>query len=194
MCMKNDKVAICGYHGWHDWYLSANLKKDTLGNHLLPGLNPKGVPKSYRNTVYPFNYGDMKKLKSLIKRENISIVKMEVARNKVNVKFLQEVRKITQQKKIILIFDECTSAFRENLGGLHMKYKVYPDIATYGKALGNGYAITAVLGNKYVMENSKDSFISSTFWTERIGPTAALKTLETMKEKKSWIDITKKGK
>ena len=74
-----------------------------------------------------------------------------------------------------------------------MKYKVYPDIATYGKALGNGYAITPVLGNKYVMENSKDSFISSTFWTERIGPTAALKTLDVMKKIKSWKFITEQG-
>ena len=93
-----------------------------------------------------------------------------------------------------MIFDECTSGFRETYGGLHLKYKVNPDIAIFGKALGNGYAITAILGTKKIMEKSENSFVSSTFWSERIGPAAAIATLEKMKQEKSWIKITKFGK
>ena len=92
-----------------------------------------------------------------------------------------------------MIFDECTSGFRETFGGLHKKYGVNPDIAMFGKALGNGYAITAVLGRKDIMDAAQATFISSTFWTERIGPTAALKTLEIMEEQKSWNIISNLG-
>ena len=100
--------------------------------------------------------------------------------------FLQKVRDLANQKGIILIFDECTSGFRENFGGLHMKYNVEPDIAMFGKAMGNGYAITSVIGRRKIMDAAQSTFISSTFWTERIGPSAALKTLEVMEREKSW--------
>ena len=100
---------------------------------------------------------------------------MEVARSFESPSFLRKIRKFCNQKNILLIFDECTSGFRETFGGLHLKYKVNPDIAVYGKALGNGYAITSVVGKSEIMKKSSNSFISSTFWTERIGPAAALK-------------------
>ena len=120
---------------------------------------------------------------------------MEVQRDiKPKENFLKEIKKLCIKKKLILIFDECTSGFRETYGGLHLKYKVNPDIAIFGKALGNGYAITAILGTKKIMEKSENSFVSSTFWSERIGPAAAIATLEKMKQEKSWIKITKFGK
>ena len=120
---------------------------------------------------------------------------MEVMRNiKPEHDFLQKVRKLSTDNRIVLIFDECTSGFRETFGGLHKKYDVDPDIVMFGKALGNGYAITAILGRKEVMDLAQSSFISSTFWTERIGPTAALKTLEVMEREKSWEKVTNIGK
>ena len=116
---------------------------------------------------------------------------MEVARNKgPEDNFLQKVRALATKHNIVLIFDECTSGFRETFGGLHKKYGVEPDMAMFGKALGNGYAITATIGRREVMEAAQSTFISSTFWTERIGPTAALKTLEVMEREKSWEKIT----
>ena len=119
---------------------------------------------------------------------------MEVQRNERPKKnFLQTIRKLTKQKNIILIFDECSSGFRQTFGGLHQFYKIEPDIAVYGKALGNGYPITAVVGKKEIMENAKDTFISSTFWTDRVGPVAALETLKVMEKEKSWEQITKNG-
>ena len=191
-----DKVAICGYHGWHDWYLSANLGDDNnLTGHLLPGLNPKGVPKNLKGSVIPFNYNCIDELEAIIKNHDIGVIKMEVSRNEEpQDDFLVKVRKVANDNNIILIFDECTSGFRQNNGGLHKIYDVEPDMAVFGKALGNGYAITAVIGKKEVMDVAQSTFISSTFWTERIGPTAALKTLEVMKATKSWELITDMGK
>jgi len=190
-----EKVAICGYHGWHDWYLSANLGDDkSLDGHLLPGLEPHGVPRNLRGTVFPFAYNNYSQLEELVKTREIGIIKMEVMRNQgPEDNFLQKVRKLATDRGIVLIFDECTSGFRETYGGLHLKYGVNPDMAMFGKSLGNGYAITAVIGKREVMEAAQRSFISSTFWTERIGPAAALNTLEVMKREKSWKQITQTG-
>jgi glutamate-1-semialdehyde 2,1-aminomutase len=192
-----DKVAICGYHGWHDWYLSANLgEEDGLEGHLLPGLDPAGVPKGLRNSVLPFNYNDLEGLKKMVKdNPDIGVIKMEVTRNfGPDPGFLEEVRKLATQKGIVLIFDECTSGFRETYGGIHKKYGVEPDLCMFGKALGNGYAITAVIGRKEVMEAAQKTFISSTFWTERIGPAAALATLKEMEQQQSWEKISETGR
>ena len=192
-----DKIAICGYHGWHDWYLSANLSKgENLSDHLLPGLNPLGVPKGLANTVFPFGYNKIEELRNII-RENpdLAAVKMEVVRSVEPLEgFLEEVRSLCTSNGIVLIFDECTSGFRETFGGVHKKYKVQPDLCMFGKALGNGYAITAIIGRKEIMESAQETFISSTFWTERIGPAAAIATLKEMKSIRSWEVISATGK
>jgi glutamate-1-semialdehyde 2,1-aminomutase len=192
-----DQVAVCGYHGWHDWYLSINLNsdsKDGLSDHLLPGLTPDGVPENLRNTVFPFAYNNFDELKTLVAEKQIGVIKMEVMRNKGPENgFLSKVRQLATDNGIVLIFDECTSGFRETFGGIHKKFEVEPDIAMFGKALGNGYAITAVVGRRDVMEAAQNTFISSTFWTERIGPTAALKTLEVMERDRTWETINQVG-
>jgi len=191
-----DKVAICGYHGWHDWYLSANLSDDhSLDGHLLPGLEPNGVPRNLKNTVFPFSYNKLCELEQLVREHDIGVIKMEVSRSEEpSAGFLASVRKLASDRNIILVFDECTSGFRETFGGLHKKYGVEPDMAMFGKALGNGYAITAIIGRREVMQAAQSTFISSTFWTERVGPTAALKTLEVMERERSWEIITETGK
>lgn len=190
-----DKVAICGYHGWHDWYLAANLGDgENLAGHLLPGLDPNGVPQNLRGSVLPFNYNNLPELEALLDAHDVGVIKMEVSRNAgPEPGYLERVRELATAKGIVLIFDECTSGFRETFGGLHKKYGVEPDMAMFGKALGNGYAITATIGRREVMEAAQSTFISSTFWTERIGPTAALKTLEVMERERSWETITRIG-
>lgn len=190
-----DKVAFCGYHGWHDWYLSANLGDgERLAGHLLPGLDPKGVPQNLSGTVFPFVYNNYAELEALVNQHDIGVIKMEVSRNKgPENDFLHKVRQLATERGIVLIFDECTSGFRQTFGGLHKLYDVEPDMAMFGKALGNGYAITATIGRREVMEAAQSTFISSTFWTERIGPAAALKTLEVMERTESWAQITKTG-
>jgi len=191
-----DKVAICGYHGWHDWYLSANHNGgDDLSGHLIPGLSPNGVPKNLKDTVYPFHYNNYQELLSIVEQNDIGVIKMEVVRNfGPEDDFLQKVRDLATSKNIVLIFDECTSGFRETFGGIYKKYGVEPDMAMYGKTIGNGYALTAVVGRQSVMEAAQTTFISSTFWTERIGPTAALATLKVMERIQSWDIITGIGK
>lgn len=190
-----DKVAICGYHGWHDWYLSANLGDDgSLAGHLLPGLDPNGVPRNLRGTVFPFNYNNYPEIERLVADHDIGVIMMEVSRNKgPEDDFLHKVRALASKHGAVLIFDECTSGFRQTFGGLHKLYGVEPDMAMFGKALGNGYAITATIGRREIMEAAQSTFISSTFWTERIGPTAALKTLEVMERTKSWEAVTQTG-
>lgn len=190
-----NKVAFCGYHGWHDWYLAANLGDETtLAGHLLPGLAPNGVPQCMRGTVMPFSYNNYSELEAIVAAGDVGVIVMEVVRNHPPAgDFLQKVRRLATDRGIVLIFDECTSGFRQNLGGIHKLFGVDPDIATFGKALGNGYAITAIIGRRNVMEAAQTTFISSTFWTERIGPTAALKTLEVMARVRSWEQITNTG-
>ncbi len=192
----NEKVAICGYHGWHDWYLAANLKsKNNLNSHLLKGLKSKGVPKSLINTVYSFKMNDFKDFNKIKKIKKLAVIIMEVQREKEpNLKFLMEIKKFCKKNKVILIFDECTSGFRETYGGIHKKYNIQPDIVIFGKCLGNGYPITAILGKKKYLNIASKSFISSTFWTENSGFVAALKTLEIMKKKKTYLMIKKTGK
>jgi glutamate-1-semialdehyde 2,1-aminomutase len=191
-----DGVAICGYHGWHDWYLASNLgENDSLAGHLLPGLDPQGVPKNLRGTVFPFAFNDAAALEALIATGQIGVIMMEVARTfDPSPAFLQAVRRLADANGIVLIFDECTSGFRQSYGGLHKLYGVDPDMAVFGKALGNGYAITAVIGRRAVMEAAQNSFISSTFWTERIGSAAALATLDVMAEVQSWDTISRIGR
>lgn len=191
-----DTVAICGYHGWHDWYLAANLGDEkNLAGHLLPGLEPNGVPKALRGSVVPFRYNNLSELRDLVRNHPIGVIKMEVTRNfGPEDGFLEKVRKLASENGIVLIFDECTSGFRQTFGGIHTMYGVEPDMAMFGKAMGNGYAITATIGRREIMEAAQSSFISSTFWTERIGPTAALKTLEVMQRVRSWEQITTIGR
>ena len=192
---QKDKVAICGYHGWHDWYLATNLtNKSGLSEHLLPGLSPNGVPKNLSGTTIPFQFNNFQQLLDIVENNDLAAIKMEVERsNPPENDFLEKVRDLCDRKNIVLIFDECTSGFRETFGGIHLKHKVNPDLCMFGKALGNGYAITAVIGKEEIMQAAQKTFISSTFWTERIGPSAALKTLEIMQKLDSWTYISLLG-
>ena len=195
-CTKKKNVAFCGYHGWHDWYLSANINsKNNLDQHLMSGLNYDGIPENLKNTSFPFPYNNFEYLLKLIKKKNIGIIKMEVMRNfKPENNYLQKIRKICDRKKIILIFDECTSGYRENMGGIHLKFNVNPDMAIFGKALGSGYAINAVIGKRKIMKKAENTFISSTFWGERIGYVAALSSIREFNRLKVFKKVESNGK
>ena len=208
---KREKIAFCGYHGWHDWYMAANLgNSKNLDEQLLPGLGNKGVSGSFKNSIFSFNYNDINSLKKLFHkhRKKIGIVIMEpmrFVRPKNN--FLLEVKRLAKKNGAILIFDEITSGFHENLGGLHLKFGVNPDMAIFGKALGNGYPISAVIGKRKIMNFAQRTFISSTMWTERLGFIAGVSTLKKMKKlkvqkklvnigkriKKGWMTAAKKN-
>ncbi|MGM8213929.1 aminotransferase class III-fold pyridoxal phosphate-dependent enzyme, partial [Virgibacillus sp. W0430] len=191
-------IAVCGYHGWHDWYLAANLgESDLLDGHLLPGLNPHGVPKELRNTTVTFTYNNKQELQNIFDEygSDLAAVIMEPCRGSdPEDGFLEFVRDITKKNGTMLIFDEITVGFRLHKGGAHLKYNVIPDLAIFAKALGNGHPIAAVIGTSSTMEGAKDSFISSTYWTESIGPTAAIVTLKKMNEYSVPEHINKIGK
>ena len=176
------KVAFCGYHGWHDWYLAANLgSSGALGDHLLPGLAPNGVPDQLAGTAFPFHYNRIDELKTIVEEHGteLAAIVMEPIRGQPpQAGFLEEVRSITSRNGCVLIFDEVTSAWRLNSGGAHLLYGVNPDIAVFAKAISNGYPMAAIIGTEAVMQAAQESFISSTYWTERIGPTAALATIK----------------
>jgi len=179
-----DKLAFCGYHGWSDWYLSANLaNKKNLDRQLLPGLEPLGVPRCLKGTAFPFKYNKINELKKIVKENDIGVIIMEPRREQEPEKgFLEEIREIANMIGAVLIFDEVSSGWRMNIGGIHMLYGVYPDIAVFAKGISNGFPMAAVIGRKKVMEAAQKSFISSTYWTERIGPTAAIATIKKMQK------------
>lgn len=184
---KKDTILFCGYHGWHDWYLSANLASNkALDGHLLPGLNPLGVPRQLKGTAYPFRYNDTEGFLKLISkyRNKIGAVVLESIRNSYpERKFIHAIRKVTRELRIVLIVDEITAGFRLNLGGAHLLFNLEPDIAVFAKGISNGFPMAVIIGKKKVMEVAQDTFISSTNWTDRTGPVAALATIRKMQEK-----------
>jgi glutamate-1-semialdehyde 2,1-aminomutase len=182
-----DMVAVCGYHGWHDWYLNANLGENTaLDGHLLPGLEAAGVPRGLAGLTLPFNYNRLDELETIISnfRDRLAVVVMEPVRScEPEMGFLEGVRSLADACGAILIFDEITSGFRVNSGGIHLTYGVDPDVAVFAKAIANGYPMAAVLGRRRVMEAAQETFVSSTMWTERVGPVAALATLQKYRDR-----------
>jgi len=179
---KKEKILFCGYHGWHDWYLAANLAESTaLDGQLLPGLDPAGVPRGLKGTAIPFYYNDLdtfKKLADQYRGEIAGVVMEPVRAHWPHEGFLETIRKTTRERGIPLVFDEVTSGLRMTTGGIHLKLGIEPDVAVLAKSLGNGYPIAAIIGKKGIMEAAQTTFISSTYWTDKIGPVAALATLK----------------
>ena len=191
-----DKVAFCGYHGWHDWYLSANLADDkNLDGHLLPGLEPKGVPRCLIGTSFPFNYNRIDELENIVsKNKDIGVIVVEPLRHQEpKGDFLGKIRKIADRIGAVLIFDEITSGWRMNVGGIHELYGVHPDIAVYAKAMSNGFPMGAIVGKAEVMDIAQETFISSTAWTERVGPVASVATIKKMQKHKVPSHLCKIG-
>lgn len=185
---RRERVAFCGYHGWHDWYLSANLaEEDALDGHLLPGLEPAGVPRGLRGTALPFRYNRLDELREFVEEygPELAAIVMEPVRNQDPAPgFLEAVRDMASETGAVLIFDEITTGFRLNTGGVHLLTGVRPDMVVFAKAISNGYPMGAVIGIRDVMQAAEHTFISSTYWTERIGPTAALATIRKFRKQR----------
>ncbi len=186
------KLAVCGYHGWHDWYLAANLRESRsdsgewqLDGHLLPGLEPVGVPNALAGTVSTFQYNQLDQLDSAIEACNgeLAAIVMEPTRGTDPADgFLEGVRERADEHGASLIFDEISSGWRLCLGGAHRLFDVDPDIAVFAKGMSNGFAMGAVIGRSQTMQACQDSFVSSTFWTEGIGPAAAVAAIKKMQK------------
>ncbi len=180
-----DRLAFCGYHGWHDWYLAANRGSDPdqLTGHLLPGLPATGVPSQLAGTAVAFAYNHLDQLETIFARYpgEIAAVVMEPTRaTPPEPGFLEGVRQMCDRAGAVLVFDEISIGWRLALGGAHLRYGVEPDVAVFAKAIGNGHPMAAIIGRARVMQAAQESFISSTYWTEGVGPTAALATIRKM--------------
>lgn len=179
---KRDLVAVCGYHGWHDWYLAANLgETSALDGHLLPGLEPLGVPSVLRGTTLPFKFNDLESLVQIVNKTKgqLAAIVLEPVRHAwADDTFYSGVGTLAHEAGAVVIVDEISSGFRLNTGGAHRGHGPAPDLAVFAKALGNGYPIAAVIGKGHIMKTAERCFISSTNWTERTGPVAALAMIE----------------
>jgi glutamate-1-semialdehyde aminotransferase len=192
-----ERIAFAGYHGWHDWYLAANVDdRDALDGHLLPRLGVAGVPGALAGTAVPFASGDPAALDVVIDRHGdaLAAIVLEPARYALPPPgYLDHVRGVATRIGAILIFDEITCGFRMNAGGLHRRLGVAPDIAVFAKGIGNGYPMAAVLGRREVMEAVLRTFVSSTSWSERIGPAAALATIAKLERTNAGAHLSSMG-
>ena len=207
---KKTKIAFSGYHGWHDWYVAANLKnKKNLNNHLLKNLDPLGIPKELKDSAIPFRFNNFEDLLKIVNTKKLSAIVIECGRyNYLSKYFVKNINKLCKEKKICLIIDEITTGWRETNGGLYKLLGLKPDIVVYGKSLGNGYAISAIVGKKKYMNNANKTFASSVAWTERVGFTAGISVIDYFTKKnvskhlvkigrvikKGWLASAKKNK
>ncbi len=191
-----DKVLFCGYHGWHDWYLSANLGDMRLDDHLLPGIEPIGVPRALEGTAIPFQYGDLDGLEDLLERHDgeVACIIMEPMRTELPPEgYLEGVRRLATRYGVVLIFDEVSCGFRIALGGAQEKTGVTPDMSVFAKAISNGYPMAAVVGAREVMEPASRMFISSLYWDDNVGIVAALTTLRELERRDAVAHFEKIG-
>lgn len=175
-------VLFCGYHGWHDWYLAANLgATDALDGHLLPGLEPRGVPRELRGTAVPFRYNDPASFEAALAglKDAPAAVVMEPMRAQFpREDFVARVAARCRAAGAVFILDEVTSGLRCGLPGAHTRLGVTPDLVVYAKAMSNGFPFGVVVGRDDLMQAADASFISSSYWTDAVGPAAALAVLE----------------
>jgi glutamate-1-semialdehyde 2,1-aminomutase len=191
-----DKVLFSGYHGWHDWYLAANLSPSSLDNHLFPGIEPIGVPRALEGTAMPFEYDNLNMLEDLLKANDgeVACIIMEPMRSEIPSEgYLQGVRDLATKHAVALIFDEVSSGFRIALGGVQEYAGVTPDMSVFAKAISNGYPMAAVVGSREFMAPAEQMFISSAYWDDTIGVTAALTTLKELQRRDAVAHIAHVG-
>jgi glutamate-1-semialdehyde 2,1-aminomutase len=191
-------IAFCGYHGWHDWYLAANLAdKFSLDGHLIPGLEPLGVPRELSGTAVPFRYNDWPSFENALQQLDgrIAAVVMEPMRTQYPKDgFLEKITQRCREKGIVFVLDEITSGWRFGFPGAHTALQVEPDIAVYAKAMSNGFPCAAIIGRKSVMEAANPSFISSSYWTDGVGPAASVACVNKMRRLNAQTHIWELGK
>lgn len=190
-------IAFCGYHGWQDWYLAANLgDSSSLDGHLLPGLQPLGVPRELQGTAVPFKYNDLISFEEAMKRLDgkLAAVVMEPMRAQTPAPgFLQEIARKCRAAGGVMVVDEITSGWRFGFPGACPSLGLDPDLVVYAKAMSNGFPCAAVVGREGVMDAANPSFISSSYWTDGVGPAAALACIRKMRRENVQAQVWKLG-
>lgn len=177
-------IAFCGYHGWSDWYLAANLSDDAaLDGHLLPGLQPLGVPRELAGTAVPFRYNDPASFQAALQKLDgkLAAVVMEPMRSELPREgYMQQVIDACHAAGAVYVLDEVTSGWRFGFPGAAPGLGIEPDISVYAKAMSNGYPAGAIVGKNEVMDAANGSFISSSYWTDGVGTAASLACIRKM--------------
>ena len=194
---NRDVILFCGYHGWHDWYQSANYLVDPeSGEYPFAGIEPIGVPRALAGTAIPFTYGDLDMLGRLLNeyQGEVAAVMMEPARSEWPEEgYLEGVKELARRHGALLIFDEVSCGWRESLGGMQKYLGVTPDVTVIAKGMSNGYPMGAVVGSREAMEPAKAMFISSSYWSDNIGPVASLTTIRELKRRDSETHLAEMG-
>jgi glutamate-1-semialdehyde aminotransferase len=178
-----EMVLCCGYHGWQDWFIGSTTRNI-------------GVPDAVCELTKPFPYNDLSALESLLKQydEKVAAIIMEpMGIIEPDNGYLEAVRNLATKNGIVLIFDECWTGFRIHLQGAYGKFQVAPDIACFGKALGNGVPISAVVGRADIMETFEEVFFSFTFGGDMLGISAANAVLDVLAKEPVLEDVEKIG-
>jgi len=192
-----DKILFCGYHGWHDWYLAANLVNSELDEHLFPGIEPIGVPSALSGTAIPFPYDDLNALETKLQAhaDETAAIMMEPLRSDFpSAGYLHGVRELADKYGVLLIFDEVSTGFRPSPAGIQPMLGVIPDLAVFAKSISNGYPMGAVVGSRTVMEPAAQMFISSTYWSDTLGIRAAITTLKELETRNACDRIHQTGR
>ncbi len=184
-----DIVLFTGYHGWHDWYQSANYLVDPAsGEYPFAGIEPIGVPQALAGTALPFVYGDLQMLQMLLEQHagKVAAIMMEPLRSEMPPPgYLEGVKQLAEMHGAILIFDEVSCGWRMNIGGAQAETGVIPDMTVLAKAMSNGYPMGAVVGSRAAMEPAKNMFISSSYWSDNLGLVATLTTIRELQRRNS---------
>ncbi len=166
-----DKILCCGYHGWHDWYVSVTARSN-------------GIPEPVKDLTFTFNYNDIDSLKDAIDDNTSAVILEPVVFQEPKDSFLHKVADLCAEKNVVLIFDEMWTGFRMELGGAQEYFGITPDLATYSKAIANGMPLSVLTGKKEIMDLAEnDIFFYTTFGGEALSLAAAKATIEEMKDK-----------
>lgn len=184
-----DLILFSGYHGWHDWYQSANYLVDPAsGEFPFAGIEPIGVPLALAGTALPFVWGDLAGLGDLLRAHEgeVAAIMMEPMRSELPPPgYLEGVQELARAHGAVLIFDEVSCGFRPRIGGAQAYLGVTPDMTVLAKAMSNGYPMGAVVGSRAVMQPAGRMFISSSYWSDNLGLAASLTTIHELERRDS---------
>ncbi len=190
-------ILFCGYHGWHDWYQSANYLVDPeSGEFPFAGIEPIGVPRALAGTAVPFTYGDLNMLEALLGEYEgqVAAIMMEPVRSEWPDKgYLEQVKSLAHKNSALLIFDEVSCGWRLRIGGVQEAAGVIPDMTVVAKAMSNGYPMGAVVGSREAMEPTGRMFVSSSYWSDNVGLIAALTTIRELKRRNAEHNFARIG-
>lgn len=182
-----DTILFSGYHGWHDWYQSANYLADPETDEFpFAGIEPIGVPRALAGTAVPFTYGDLDSLEKAFAehRGEVAAVMMEPMRSEPPAPgYLEAVKAMCHANDALFILDEVSSGWRLSLGSAQEWLGVTPDMSTFAKSMSNGYAMGCVVGSREAMDPAGRMFVSSSYWSETVGLAASVATITELKRR-----------